>query len=273
MPVTYATVIDKVVAGNHDHTVIHNLRNWLVQPFDAPDWLDLRVGFLLSLAGATVDDPLPPASGGPDLTETIAIPPLINPDGRYWIGVKDSSTVMPLNGGTVFIGFTNSDAEARIPEANGDSTLVSSDGGIGTGSTFWRPGCSQAPLYRTFNIFDGVVNRVVRPDDGLQQHFVQDSVAAGGYATLLMFRLQRPDASNNAKTITVTVPTGTHSTDVLYTNTPTELLLRANMEAFPTTVQTFGPVTLSAVPTAFYLYWPFHNSRIRNHCMGILKAR
>ena len=57
-----------------------------------------------------------------------------------------------------------------------------------------------------------------------------------------------------------------------FPGTPTSDLIQTNLEAFPTTVNTIGPVELSVVPDAFHYYWPFTLSRLRIHAVGFLKA-
>jgi len=86
-----------------------------------------------------------------------------------------------------------------------------------------------------------------------------------------MLRLTRPNTDVSAP-ITMTYFHGTNTNDVLFTSTPTKDLLQSNMESYPGTVTTLGPVTISAVPDSLFLYWPFHDSRLRIHCMGILKV-
>lgn len=250
-----AKVIDK---GPGDKTVILNVRSKCRQAFDAPGWIDLRAGFLLSLTQAGADDTIT------GLAETIS-GPSVNPADAYWIGVKTSDSLMPLTTGTVFIGFSN----VRQTNEHPSSALVSSDLAIGTTNTnFWRPTSTEDPTNRTGGIYDGLSERSAW-GDGVQPHFAQNTGGAGGYATLLMFRFTRPNATSNL--VTVTTKVGTHSGDVLFTNTPTELLLQANLEGFPASVRQVGPVNVSTVPDALYLYWPFHNSRLRIHAMGVLQ--
>lgn len=263
-----AKVIDK---GPGDKTVILNVRQKYRQGFEASNWVDLTIGFLLSLTSSGADDWSPGPS--PNLAETIGTDPgLLGVTDRYWIGVKDDSAIMPHQTGSVFIGFTNESQENRVP-TNGSSQLVSSDAAIGaTNSDYWRAknGSTGSSANKNWLMTDGIFVPAWGADN-TQQHFVQNYAGghAAGYATLLMLRLTRPDG--NSKLITATTKAGTHATDVLFTSTPTEALLQANLESFPGTVQQLGPVTLSAVPAALYLYWPFHNSRLRIHAAGILQ--
>lgn len=265
MPALFpAEIYDK---GPGDKTLILSTRTQMIYPFQAPGWTDLRVGFLLSLTTAAADDVISP------LGETIVNPPAgLGPQDRYWIGLKDRGASLPKNPGTRFVGFTNASGQDATIELAGSSRLSSSD--IGTGTTnayFWRPNNADTLLYyRSGGIWQDFHPRTLS-SDGVQQHFVQNLATVGGYATLLALRITRPD--KDSKTITVKVPhMNTRSTDILFTNTPTLDLLLANLRAFPATVQQWGPNQLSALPDALYLYWPFNNSRLRVHALGILRV-
>ena len=89
-----------------------------------------------------------------------------------------------------------------------------------------------------------------------------------------MLRFQRDDAIGRAKTIRMSCKRdlANRSGDVMFTDTPTKELMEFNLNAFPTSVQQLGPVELSQEPDALFLYWPFHLSRLRCHCRGILRA-
>lgn len=245
--------------GGTDHLIIQKVRQFIAQPIEAPDWLDLRVGWLLSLTSATDPDTIT------GLAENIgASRQFLGWADRYRIGLTDSLT------GTTFLGFTNRGFGDR-ETTSGQSQLVSSDGGIGTtNSNFWRPKLEG---------FDsaGYVLQITENDAtrahgaaGSEIHFAQDAGGAGGYATLLLLRLTRPDI--NSKTITLFCKTGAFSGDVLFTNSPTGDLLTANLLSFPSVVQQIGPVTLGNVPDTFFMYWPWYNSRLRISAMGFSKV-
>jgi hypothetical protein len=104
----------------------------------------------------------------------------------------------------------------------------------------------------------------------LAQHFPQSAGAvAAGYAVLLAIRLTRDHVTS--RTITAYVKSAGESADMLYSNTPTKELIRDTMQSWPDSL-TIGPASLAHVPDAFYFYWPFRNSRLRIHSVGILKA-
>lgn len=256
-----ATVLNK---GGTDKTVILGIRELLLQPFQAPEWLDLRVGWLLSITKAAVDDD--PAA----LSEEIGTPPrpFLNWNDRLKIGLTDRQT------GSIFMGFTNRGIGGR-PLTQGTSKLVSSDIGVGTTNAwFWRPKNEISDNWSLQIVDQGSSLRALS-GDGSQIHFPQDVANAGGYAVLLSLRLTRDNLTTRSKIITMTTKQATaggHSADVLFTNSPTKALLQTNLQSFPATVQQFGPVEMSQVPDVFIVYWPFRNSRLRIHAMGIVKA-
>jgi len=236
-----------------DRTVILGLRGWYVHPFIAVDWRDLRLGFFLSLTDDVTDD----TTAG--LAETITNPGTLDYFDRYWIGAIDTNL-------GAFAGFTN--LAQKLPDPNGDSTLVSSDAGVGTSTTnFWRPGNSTNITWSA-GIVDAHIKRTVAVDN-LQQHFPQDPVGAGGYAVLHALQLLRPNKTS--RTITMRIPSSPKSADWFYSNTPTKEVIESTLQEWPASVQ-LGPVTLRGVPNAFYFYWPFHNSRLRVHSLALLRA-
>lgn len=236
---------------------ILNVRAWEYQPFVAPDWTDLRVGFFLSLTKATDDD------DQTGLAETIGDGVrVLETTDRYWLGV--GGRAQP-GGGAVIIAFTNVSGRLQM---FGDTELVSSDEGIGTtNANFWRPRNARHPT--CVAIFDGEHSRASLSQN-VQQHFPQIPAAAGGYA--VMFGMQLLRANPSSRTITVNIKSSADSSDMFYTDTPTLTVLQAQLEVWPPSQQ-MGPVQLSTVPNAFYWYWPFHQSRLRIHSYGILKAR
>lgn len=249
--------------GGTDKTDIMNVREGVIQPFVATDWLDLRIGWLLSVTDDTGDDTIT------GLSETIAGPFLGFYD-RYYIGLIDHT-------GNLFMGYTNRGQTDNQP-TRGSSKLVSSDSGIGTTNTnFWRPANGDNDNW-TVQIVEGINGRPsVRGQslNGAQIHLVQDTVGAGGYATLIMLRLQRDNVANRRKLISMSFKSDTvaKNGDVLYTNSPTKDLLTTNLEAFPTSVQTMGPFEFQEEPDALFWYWPFHQSRLRVHAYGIVKVQ
>lgn len=255
-----ATVINK---GGTDKTVIMGIRELVAQPFQAPEWLDLRVGFLLSVTKAANDD------DPTGLVEEIGTDPAqLTWNDRIRIGLTDSAT------GTIFIGFTNRGSASRVLTP-GTSKLVSSDIGVGaTNAWFWRS-ANSVSNYWSFQIVDNTDSQRAISGDGSQVHFPQDVANAGGYAVLHSMRLTRDNTRTRGNIITVTTKKATgggHSGDVLFTNAPTAALLQTNLQSFPTTVQQFGPIEMSQVPDVLLVYWPFRNSRIRIHAMGVVKA-
>lgn len=249
-----------------ERLVIMDVREALVQPTDAAEWTDLRVGFMLSITSASANDNISNLSanivqgGGLPMTD------------RFFVGLKDSSDVWPGHVNTQFIGFTNwkGDAQVPVPDVTkGDSKLVTSDGGIGTvNANFWRP-TNGDESFSNFQVSDGVVSRA-HSSNGSQLHLVQNNAAV--YATCIVFRLTRPDTRSNARQITVQVAKlrgGLASSDIEYTANPSKIELQNQMANFPTTVQQFGPVSMSEVPDTLFAYAPWTNSRLRIHAAGV----
>ena len=240
-----------------DRAVILNPRAYYIHPFLAPGWTDLRLGFFLSLTDKTNDDL---TTGFAETIPNIVNGPLGSFD-RYWLGVLDGVT------GKTFAGFTN--VGAQIPDRQGDSTLVASDAGIGTGTAFWRPGNSTNSLYSAA-IFDQTRKLTAPNQNNIQQHFPQDATTvAAGYAVLLGLQLLRDNSTSN--NITMRIKSSTNSADMLFSNTPTKELIHSSLDPWPASVQ-LGPVSVTNVPSAFYFYWPWHNSRLRVHSIGFLRA-
>lgn len=248
-------------AASTDNILILNNRESMLEPMTVPSFTDIRVGFLLSITDKTNND-LPNGAFAEDISGAS------QPSNYFWIGLKDTSTYLPLTGSAQFIGYTNA------PQAFGTdhSQVVSSDLGIGTtNSNFWRPNNSlNSSAAFQINAF-GSVHRISL--DGIQCHFPQSLAGAGGYAVLLMFRVLNVGPS----VWTVQVPNmGAHSSDVIFTNTPTATLLLQYLQAPPGTFQTLGPSGLQpqlfyTIP-ALFAYWPFALSRLRISAMGVFKA-
>jgi hypothetical protein len=101
-------------------------------------------------------------------------------------------------------------------------------------------------------------------------HLPEDPANAGGYATLVMLRITRPNGTSHA--LTVRIKQGTHSSDILFTSDPSADRLEVNLYNYPSVVQTKTINNMANIPDALYLYWPFLNSRLRCHALGFAKA-
>jgi hypothetical protein len=255
-----AKIYQKTVPAN-EKVLINAVREAYKQPFVASNWMDLRVGFLVSICSSGGDDTIT------GLAEVITGPaPIQLPDtDRTSIGLTDTET------GNLFIGYTNRNP---LQGRGGSSNLISSDEAIGTtNANFWRVTTNPSGLpvlNPSIAIFESEQIRAASPQ-GSEFHLVQSTAGAGGYATLIALRLQRD--RGNSKTIRVSVKkTNVHNGDISYTNTPDQATLLAALESFPAVVNTLGPISLARVPDAIWCYWPFHNSRLRIHCYGILRV-
>src|SRR5215813_1512432 len=100
-----ANVVQK--PSTTDRMIILSPRAYAMQPFRAPNWTDLRVGWFLSLTkttgGSTPDD------DPTGLGEVIANPGTLPATDRYWIGLRSRGITMPgeMDNRATFIGFTN----------------------------------------------------------------------------------------------------------------------------------------------------------------------
>jgi hypothetical protein len=266
------------VASGSDKLVLLDIREPLIQPIQAPDWTDLRIGMYLSVTTAAASD----APGDPTIAE------LINPAGgdptaailaahnRYWIGFKDRSKVLPTEAGTQFIGWTCPRPPLRLDTSQGPTELLASDYAVGTATSlyYWRVANTAStilPTYLNFFLFDGNQSRG-GGDTGEALHFVKDTTARPNYAVLAAIRIQRD--SKTSKRLTVTIPTdGVGASDLGYTNDPTKSRLRTTLEAWTTgAIKTHGPVDFSKVPDSLFVFWPFRQSRLRIHEWGFIKA-
>jgi hypothetical protein len=260
-----AKIYNKVTGGVNEQNLILGARESFTYPFDSTHWKDLRAGAFLSLTKTANDDD-PTA-----LAETITNPATLPPQDRYWIGFKTSDGNLPVNSGTVFIGFTNSiSIGLGTPHDAGDSVLVSSDIGLGTATNqyFWRMKNGQNPA-AAFASFDGLSRPGAPPNTGFP-HFPQVPGSAGGYATFIGIQLLR--ANGTSTQVTAKIYKSGSSSDMLFSNTPTADLVTATLDQWSTTLVSSGQMTLSAVPDALFFYSPFHNSRLRIHACGVLRA-
>ena len=243
-----------------EHLVIMAVREALSQPFTATNWTDLRVGFFVS-ACQTAD----PA--GDDVTtgigEVIGTDPVLLASTDYYIaGIGYSGS--PAN----FLGYSNQGTGPRTPTF-GSSRLVTSDSGVGTTNTnYWRIINGVLPD-ETIQITEGTTIRA--HGRGWVLHVAQDATGvAAGYATLLRLRYQRDNATSRAKIITMSAPVNV--SDAIYTNDPSATAMQNDLESFPTSVVQCGPVQLANAPNKLVWYWPYHQSRLRVHSVGILKV-
>lgn len=241
------------VKGDGSHVVVLEVREAYYQPFVAPGWTDLRVGFYLSLTNNLVDDTI--TGLGETLVDALT-------GESFWIGFKTRGNVLPGNAGVSFIGFGN----AQV----GQNKLISSDAQRGTTNTyFWRNTTIGGNNPTEFWVIDNGVTRYFESEASFSLHFPQDDTGAGGYAGLVGIRLVRPSPISNQ--ISVMIHTNVFSADMGFTNTPTKAVLQAALETWPTSVLTLGPYTFNQIPDSVFLYWPYTLSRLRVHSRGILK--
>jgi len=262
-----AKIFDK---GPGEKNLILDVRQAAVYPFTG-GWIDLRIGFFLSVTKAAADDD--PSSLAEVITHPVGSNDMPRPN-RHWIGLKTNNQTFPRTNNITFIGFTNAGQNSHGDDDEDDTNLVSSDSNKGTATNqyWWRSTSLVAgqELHYAFQGWNGVAQRVFG-GSGFP-HLPQVPASAGGYAALIAFRIRRPDASSTHLIFEIPHPS-IWRTDILWTNTPSKTLLTAQLEAWSFPVQVRGPYTFTgSLPDALFAYWPYHNSRLRIHCWGMRAA-
>ena len=245
-----SAVIYQISGG--DKCLILDTRQAMIYPLTAPSWLDLRIGFYLSLCKATNNADI---TGLAETLTTVGVP-----QDRFWIGVKQNNSILPATAGTTFAGFTNA---FGVPDTVASSTIISSDAGTGTTNTnYWRaPGTAGAGV----RVINGTTPLLAMGSSFI--HFPQSAAGAGGNAVLVLLKFTR--ASGTATSITWGVFANTPSFDFLYDST---CLISTIRSSFRTA--TYGlnaTADIVTVPDALYAYWPFINSKLRIHAVCIEK--
>lgn len=241
-----------------ENTVILDVRQDVLTPFEAPNWTDLRCGWYLSLTQVVADET--PAGLTADIANANST------SDRFWIGLKSNTQRFPTERGCVFIGWNNCPATVGTSH----SKLVSSDIGIGAGiGVYWRPAATDPGGQNRgfFSMIDQTAPIIGYGD--IYPHFPQNVVSAGGYSTLLLMRLTRPAV--NSRIITAYTYRVNFSADAQYTSDPSDPNMRTALSNFPTNVHQIGPRQLTSVPDCFYCYWPFGNSRLKINCRGFMR--
>jgi hypothetical protein len=244
----------QLVAGTDKAVVLGN-REAIVYPFTCPSWLDLRVGFYLSICSND-------ESSITGLAETLAT--LGNPADRPWMGLKQNNDIMPNTAGTTFMGFCS----LSVPDNPSDSKVLSSDLDSGTSNAnYWR-GVDVGNL-NTFRMMNGTSS--LNGAGPYYIHMPQNAGAAGGNATLVLMRFTRPSGASTVITMSHWKSGVDQSADYLYDSVCSLASMRAAFRA-ATFGAIFAPTDIAgAVPDALFLYWPFLNSRLRVHAVCIEK--
>src|SRR5215471_417971 len=210
-----AAVIYQIPSGG-DQCLILDTRQAFIYPFTAPNWTDLRFGYFMSIC-----QPLAANNGlTSGLGETLTTSG--TQSDRFWIGIKDSSTALPVNSATQFIGWSN-----RLGTDNSTSSIVSTF----SSNNYWtETGSSGIPCPV---IFDGTTFKI----QGSTAYLMFPQVAAnvGGNALLSMFKLTRPTGSSLTVTATWYSKTigGQGCYSGLFTSSPTIAAIRAEFRNLP----------------------------------------
>jgi hypothetical protein len=247
------------VSPGVDKALILDTRQQFIYPFDSPNWLDLRVGFYLSICQAGDN-----AAVGPPMIETLVTTGI--PADRFWIGLKTNNTILPHTVGATFLGYSNSQNAGTL--SGSSSTVVSSDLAVGTTNTnYWRvtgPGGGRFELSKENIQTSGIVITSYI-------HFPQNPVGAGGNATMVLFRVIR-SASVNPFSYTISAYFNAATVDYAFDSTCLISTIRNGFRnaAWSGTFTTGVPYS-SFLLDALYAYWPFNNSKLRIHALCIEK--
>jgi hypothetical protein len=249
--VIYQTSVDKCL--------ILDTRQAFIYPFTAPNWLDLRIGFYLSLCKA---------SNNADITglaETLTT--IGQPADRFWIGIKQNNSILPQTAGTTFVGW----GRTSSPDGSGSSTLVSSDIGVGTtNSNYWRNGtASNLNGMWTFNGTGGSGGSGATAG---YIHFPQNAGAAGGNATLVLMKLIRATGTATSGIGCQAYFTGgsAATADYAYDSVCSIANIRSAFRS-ATFTNWNASATMNPVPDALFFYWPFSLSKLRIHAVCLEK--
>jgi hypothetical protein len=231
--------------------LILGTREALLYPSVIPNWLDVRFGAFVSITQAVADDTVT------GLAETVTTTGA--EADRLWLGAKSNDNAMPRESN--FFGITN----ASGTESSQNTILDSIDT-----NTRWR--AKHQTATNGLGMSDGTTLSVQTTLHPFRT--VQDPVAIGGYATLVLLRMVRSTVGLTVDHFYVAKTTdgGVDYADAgVETNTPTIDLIRSNFQSAVWTEVLSGPKTFTADPSAFYAYWPFINSRLRIHALAIEK--
>jgi hypothetical protein len=249
-----SAIIYQIAGG--DKCLILDTRQSFIYPFTAPNWMDLRLGFYLSLCKA---------SNNADITglaETLTT--IGQPADRFWIGIKQNNSILPQAAGATFAGY----GRTSSPDGSGSSTLVSSDLAVGTtNSNYWRNGTTVNT--NACWVMNGTGGSGGAGGGTGYIHFPQNAGAAGGNATLVMLKFTRATGTSTSG-INCQAYSSASSGDVLFDSVCSIANIRA---AFRTTTFTTwnGSGTMNPVPDALFFYWPFSNSKLRIHAVCLEK--
>jgi hypothetical protein len=245
----------KIIAKTaSDQTLILGTREGLLYPFTAPNWTELVLSFWWSLTKAAVDDDTT------SLSESLTYSTMRD---RIWWGFKTNNSNFPTSSGVVFAGSSTVSGASEAIVANGN---------------YWETsGVNQGLLA---NSFDGVSSSGTasggqRPDaPAVAASF--PSPYTNNYAVAWVIALTRPNSSSNVVTAKQYKPSVQQTYNGIPNPSalPTVANLRAltiGVRASVTPVSETSPLTLSALPNAVFIYWPYSNSRLRIHAMVLEK--
>jgi len=243
-----ANVIAQITA--QDKALILDTRTALVVPFDAPNWIDLRIGFYLSLTKKNNDND--PTGLAEDVT-------YVSRADRVWIGMKDAGADVPTLSTTNFAGFT------CVPDGTPKVSLATS-----TGNRYKL----LSNANKVWSVINGSVesqNAILASDGSTPAFMFFRSAVVTGYASMFLFRVTRPDPDNTILSTFIGVSSSPfEELDIQWSDTPSIAEIRAKLRTLPF-MRSVAGFDIGFVPNALYFYWPFFNSRLRLHCYVVEK--
>lgn len=234
-----------------DQCVILDTRQMLVYPFTCPNWIELRIGVYLSLTSSTNNNLVT----GLGETITTTGTPL---QDNYFVGLKTNNSNLPCAPSEQFIGWSsyNSSGGGNLPLGTYQPT---------SGNYYWQPTSGI-----TIAMWPGSSGGSVLASASLNGFWLPQNVGGISNGTLangMVLRIHRTGSSS-----TVLDSNTSSNCNFIVSSTPTVAEIRGWMRNLPAMQPWWvGTKDITAIPTAFCVYWPFFNSKLRLHNVVIEK--
>lgn len=256
-----ANIFDKTTTIGTDRTLVLDQRESLIYPFPFTDWNVIRIGGIFSFTTASDDNGDVSALGGPN-AEFIITPTAGNE--RIWFGVKHNNSNFPGTNGEPFVGINNPDQDSHL-------YVINSPGrGLYIGGRFSENPLSVTAVHGngTYEFSNSGGQNVLAPWTINDNQFHATSNFAYQWALTL--------AVNNKGLATQNIGVSTYfQSNTIGTNTDNQTLKNILTNSSYTNRGTVN-WNLSGLPydlpNTFFLHWPFTNTRLRIHNIGIVKV-
>jgi hypothetical protein len=229
----------EIYLKSSENTLILEPREYMLRPFDFGDWNEIRMGMYFS--GVLSSD-----NNGNVTNETVVYASFLD---RIMFGIKDSSTALPGDTGSLFLGVGSA--------ASGSAT-------VGTGAFGGNLDAQGLGIYDATSVAgsgSGGGNTMAFPND------VSGSSSYCGFFGIKMHWTDKGLSSQVAQidfATAATVSGSTYTVAALRTQ-----LLNATYAANSVTWN--DGASARAVPTCWYLRLPFYNNRIRLSVIDMIK--